>query len=130
VPAFITIPSEQSELRSWTDEGAIFGSREGHKKTVGYAIHAMTPGQNPVRADFWLSFEPEGWWFGHRIGITIFSGAGSPSLLEDPANEGWLIALLRRVLLSMAMAWDCDWAGVMPGNYKERGGLPGPVVVK
>jgi hypothetical protein len=84
VPAFITIPPEKAELRSWIEEGVVFGSREGHKKTVGYTISARTPAQNPIRADFWLSFEPEEWWFGHRIGITIFSSAGSQSVLDDP----------------------------------------------
>jgi hypothetical protein len=129
LPAFITIPPEQTELRSWIDESAIFGSREGRKKTVGYSIRALTPEQNPVRGDFWLSFVPEDWWFGHRIGITIFTDAGSPSVLDDPANEGALIALLRRLLLIAATAWNCDWAGLMPGNYRQRGRSPDPLPV-
>lgn len=130
VPTFITIPPDQTELRSWIEEGVVFGSRKGYKKTVGYTLQARTPAQNPVRADFWLSFEPEEWWFGHRIGITIFSGAGSASELDDPGNHTALIALLRRVLLITATAWDCDWAGVMPGNYRPRLQLRGPVLVK
>ncbi len=130
VPAFITLPPERTELRSWIEEGVIFASREGRKKSVGYAIGARTLAQNPVCADFWLSFEPEEWWFAHRIGITIFSGSGAPSLLEDPANNRAVIALLRRVLLITATVWECDWAGVMPGNYRPRLRLPGPIPIK
>jgi hypothetical protein len=130
VPAFITIPPDQTELRSWIEEGAVFGSREGRKKAVGFTIGARTPAQNPVCADFWLSYQPEEWWFGHRIGITISSGAGSPPVFNDPGDHASVIALLRRVLLITATAWDCDWAGVMPGNYRPRLQLLGPVLVK
>jgi hypothetical protein len=130
VPAFISIPPDPTELRSWIEEGAVFGSRDGRKQTVGYAIHARTPAQNPVRAGFWLSFLPEDWWFGHRVGITIFSGPGSPSVLDQPGNQEAAIALLRRVLLVTATAWECDWAGVRPGNYRPRLQLPGPIPIK
>lgn len=81
-------------------------------------------------ADFRPSFEPEEWWFVHRIGITIFSGAGFPSGLDDPGNHVALIALLRRVLLITATAWDCDWAGVSPGDYLRSQQSPKTLLVK
>lgn len=127
VPAFITIPPDRRELRTWIEEGAVVGSRGGYKKTVGYAVGARTPAQEPVCADFWLSFLPEDWWFGHRIGVTISRGADSRSVLDEPEAA---IALLRRVLLTIATAWECDWAGVRPGNYRPRMRLPGPVVIR
>jgi hypothetical protein len=130
VPKLVTLPPKHPELRSWIDEGATFGSRDGRKKTIGYALRAMTTGRHPVRADLWLSFEPEDSWFAHRIGVTIFSSASSPSPFDDPANQHVMIALLRRVLLAVGTAWACDWAGILPGNYRERGGPPGPVLVK
>jgi hypothetical protein len=130
VPLLITMPPEQAELRCWIDESAIFGSREGRKKAVGYSIRALTTEQNPVCVDFQLSFIPEDWWFGHRIGITILTDARSPSVLDNPTKQGALIELVRRVLLIAATAWDCDWAGVMPGNYRQHGGSPGSTLVK
>jgi hypothetical protein len=119
VPALVTIPPEQTELRSWVDEGRIFGSREGRKKTVGYSLRALTPEQNPIRADFWLNYKLDEWWFGRRVGITIFSGAASPPPLDDPSNPQALIALLRAALLIVGSAWDCDWAGLSPGDYRS-----------
>ncbi len=130
VPAFVTIPPDRTELRSWIEEGLIVGSREGRKKTIGYAIGARTPNENPLCADFRLSFEPEGWWFVHRIGITIFSGSGFPSVLDDAGNHVALIALLHRVLLITATAWDCDWAGVSPGDYLRSQRSPKTLLVK
>ena len=54
----------------------------------------------PFRGDFWLSFLPEDWWFGHRVGITIFSDAGVPDRRRAAScKPGTLIALLRRVLV-------------------------------
>jgi hypothetical protein len=124
VPAFVTIPPEQTELSSWIDENRIFGSRAGRKEAVGYFIRVLTPAQNPIRADFWLNFLPEDWWFGHRIGITIFSGVASPSPLDDPGTRQMLIALLPKVLLIAGLAWDCDWAGVSPGDYRTASERP------
>jgi len=121
VPALITMPPERTELRTWIEEGAIFESRDGRKKMAGYSIQTLTPGQNPVRANFWLSYTPEDWWFGHRIGITMFSGAGSPTEFDDPNKHAALIALLRHTLLVTATAWDCNWAGVSPGDYRQDG---------
>jgi Immunity protein 52 len=124
VPAFVTMPPEQTELCSWIDENRIFGSRAGRKETVGYFIRVLTPAQNPIRADFWLNFLPEDWWFGHRIGITIFSGVVSLSPLDDPGTRQMLIALLPKVLLIAGLAWDCDWAGVSPGDYRTASERP------
>jgi len=119
VPASVTIPPEQTELRTWVDESRIFGSREGRKKTVGYSLRALTPEQNPILADFWLSYELGEWWFGRRMGITISSGAASSSPLDDPSNSPALITFLRAVLSTVGSAWDCDWAGVSPGDYRS-----------
>jgi hypothetical protein len=130
VPKLITMPPTLTDLRMWIEEGAIFGSREGRKKTIGYGLRAMTAAQYPIGADFWLSFEPDDSWFAHRIGITIFSGPGLPSQFDDPAGQCVMIALLRRVLLIVAEAWACDWAGLLPGNYREHGGPSGPTLVK
>jgi len=120
VPLLISLPPNPTELRLWIEENAVWGARDGRKATIGYSVRALTPEQNPLRADFWLSFVPDDWWFSHRIGTTIFSGAGSPSAIDNPSNHRAFIALLRRVLLILATAWDCDWAGVMPGDYRQR----------
>jgi hypothetical protein len=119
VPLPITLPPKQTELRLWIEENVVFGARNGRKATNGYSVRALTPEQNPLRADFWLNFAPDDWWFGHQIGTTIFSGAGSASVIDNPSNHQAFIAMLRRVLLIVATAWDCDWAGVMPGDYRH-----------
>jgi hypothetical protein len=119
VRAPVTIPPELPELRSWVDESRLYGSREGRKTTVGYSLRALTPEQNPIRADFWLDYQPGEWWFGRRMGVTIFSGAASPPPLDDPSNSQALAALLRAVLLIVGSAWDCDWAGLSPGDYRS-----------
>jgi hypothetical protein len=128
VPAQVTIPAEQMELRSWIDEGRNFGSREGRKKTIGYLLQARTPKEKPIRADFWLDYQPGEWWFGRRMGGTIFSGTSS--LLDGAGGPQALIALLRRVLVVTGSAWDCDWAGVLPGRYPLENDpirKPGPI---
>jgi hypothetical protein len=51
------------------------------------------------------------------MGITVFSSAGSPSPLGGADDPQAMIALLRRVLVVTGSAWDCDWAGLMPGRY-------------
>jgi hypothetical protein len=119
VPALVTIPPEQTELRAWVDESRVYGSREGRKATVGYSLRALTPEQNPIRADFWPGYQPGDWWFSRRLAVTIFSGAASPSPLDDPSNPQALVALLRAVLLVVGSAWDCDWAGLSPGDYRS-----------
>jgi hypothetical protein len=117
VPAAVTMPPDETELGTWIDENPVFGSREGRKKRVGHWLKAITPEQSPLRVDFWLSFQPEKWWSAHRMGVTIFSGAGPSSPLDDNTGPQSLAALLRRVVVVTGSAWDCDWAGVMPGRY-------------
>jgi Immunity protein 52 len=97
----------------------VLGARAGRKAIYGYSLRAMTAEHNPLRADFQLSFVPEDWWFGHRISTIIFSGAGSPSVTDHPGNHKTFIGMLRHVLLVVATAWDCDWAGVMSGDYRQ-----------
>jgi hypothetical protein len=120
VPLLITMPPKESELRLWVEENAVLGARGGRKAIYGYALRSITAEQNPLCADFQLSFVPADWWFGHRITTVIFSGAGSPSVIDNPVNHKAFSALLRHVLLIIATAWDCDWAGVMPGDYRQE----------
>ena len=42
VPATLTWPPDQIELRTWVKESAIFESRSGRKQHVGYDIHVRT----------------------------------------------------------------------------------------
>jgi hypothetical protein len=117
VPLLITMPTKQAEFRLWVEENPVLGARDGRKAVYGYALRTLTVEENPFGATFRLSFVPEEWWFGHRIDFALFSRASSPSHKR-------LIALLRRVLLIAATAWDCDWAGVMPGDYRQGGRSP------
>lgn len=119
VPLLVTMPPKQTELRLWVEENVVLGARAGRKAIYGYSLRAMTAEHNPLRADFQLSFVPEDWWFGHRISTIIFSGAGSPSVTDHPGNHKTFIGMLRHVLLVVATAWDCDWAGVMSGDYRQ-----------
>jgi hypothetical protein len=119
VPLLITVPTKQTEFRLWVEENPVLGARDGRKAIYGYALRTLTAEENPFGATFRLSFVPQEWWFGHRIDLALFSRPGSPSPVADPSNHKRLIALLRRVLLIAATAWDCDWAGVMPGDYRQ-----------
>jgi hypothetical protein len=119
VPLLITMPTQQAEFRLWVEENPVLGARDGRKAIYGYALRTLTVEENPFGATFRLSFVPEDWWFGHRIDLALFSRPGSPSPVADPGNHKRLIALLRRLLLLAAAAWDCDWAGVMPGDYRQ-----------
>ncbi len=119
VPLLITMPTKQAEFCLWVEENPVHGVRDGRKGIYGYALRTLTVEENPFGATFRVSFVPEEWWFGHRIDLALFSRGGPPSLVADPSNHKRLIALLRRVLLIAATAWDCDWAGVMPGDYRQ-----------
>jgi hypothetical protein len=105
-------------------ENAIVESRDGRKQQVGYAIRALTPQENTVRADFWVSSKPSaGWWFLNRMGITLLGGGGRSPVGEQDSVQR-LIALLRAVLLTSATTWDCDWAAVAPGDFRWEGEHP------
>lgn len=119
VPLLITMPTKQAEFRLWVEENPVLGARNGRKAIYGYALRTLTAEENPFGATFRLSFVPADWWFGHRIDFAIFSRPGSPSPVADPSNHNRLIDLLRRMLLIAATAWDCDWAGVMSGDYRQ-----------
>jgi Immunity protein 52 len=119
VPLLITMPANHAEFRLWVEENPVVGARDGRKAIYGYGLRTLTVEEKPFGATFRLSFVPEEWWFGHRIDFALFSRGSSPSLVADPSNHKRLIALLRRVLLIAATAWDCDWAGVMSGDYRQ-----------
>ncbi len=131
VPAAITMPPNEIELCAWIEENPVFGSRAGRKNRVGYSLQAITPKQNPLRADFWLNFKPEECWFAHRVGITIFADAGAPTPPGGVMKPETLIALLRRVLVVTGSTWDCDWVGLMSGRYPlENDPIPRPGPIK
>src|ERR1700719_2423733 len=124
VPAIVTMPPDEAALRSWIGENAIVESRDGRKQQVGYAIRALTPQENTVRADFWVSSKPSaGWWFLNRMGITLLGGGGRSPVGEQDSVQR-LIALFRAVLLTSATTWDCDWAAVAPGDFRWEGEHP------
>jgi hypothetical protein len=105
-------------------ENAVFESREGRKQHVGYSFNASTSYRNPIRADFWLSWVPSDHWFRSRIGITIFDGqTSSPSGETDTPVES-LKAVLCGALTTLGSAWECESAGVMPGDYGSKEELP------
>lgn len=119
VPLLITMPTNQAEFRLWVEENPVVGARDGRKAIYGYALRTLTVEENPFGATFQVSFVPADWWFGHRIDFAIFSRPGSPSPVADPSNHKRLIALLRRMLLTAATVWDCDWAGVRSGDFRQ-----------
>jgi hypothetical protein len=118
LPAIIAMPPNEDELRSWIEENATFETPDGRKDQVGFEIRALTADDGAIRADFWVRMEPATWWFLNRTGITLF---GEP-LPEERVLKG-LDSLLQSVLIALAKTWDCDWAGVKPGDFrwtKER----------
>jgi hypothetical protein len=117
VPRLITLPPDVAELHAWIAENAIFSSQEGRKQHVGYSIRACTPSSNPLRADFWLSSAPSDHWSGHRIGITVFEG--QDSLPANKAATETLRRVFRCALIILGTAWECDWAGLMPGDFRS-----------
>jgi hypothetical protein len=124
VPRVITLPPDEVELRTWIVENAIFESREGRKQHLGYSLNARTSHRNPIRADFWLSWVPSDHWFRSRIGITIFDGQGpSPSSETDTPVKS-LKEVLCGALTTLGTAWECESAGVVPGDYGSKEELP------
>jgi hypothetical protein len=113
------MPPKRTELRLWVEENVVLGARAGRKAIYGYSLRAITAEHNPLRADFQLSFVPADWWFGHRMTVIILSGEASPSVTDDPGNHKTFMGLLREVLLVVATAWDCDWAGVRSGDFRQ-----------
>jgi hypothetical protein len=117
VPAAVTMPPDEAELRTWITEKRVFGSCAGHKQHTGYSIRAMTPETNRICADFWLSVDfsdSAWWWLLNRVGVTFF-GEGDRSTGRNPQSA---INFLRRALLDLATIWDCDWAAVAEGDFR------------
>jgi hypothetical protein len=125
VPATLTWPPDQTELRTWVNESAIFESRSGRKQHVGYNIHILTQEGDPIRADFWLrvDFTEGAWWFFNRVGVTFFVDREDiwVALHRDGQNPS---AFIQRGLLDLGAIWDCDWAGVYGGDYRWPGERP------
>jgi hypothetical protein len=123
VPAILTWPPDQAELRTWINESAAFESRKGRKQRVGYRMRALTPEDDPIRVDFWLTidFTDSSWWFLNRVGITFFVARGNiwVELHRGGQNP---IALARRALLDLGTTWDCDWAAACRGDFRWGGG--------
>jgi hypothetical protein len=121
VPAAVTMPPDEAELRTWIVENRVFASRNGRKQHIGYSIRAMTPQTNCIGADFWLAvdFSESAWWLLNRVGVTFF-GEGDSSTKRSPQGT---IDFLRRALLNLATIWDCDWAAVAEGDFRWDGGM-------
>jgi hypothetical protein len=124
VPRLVTLPPDVAELRAWIAENPIFSSQEGRKQHVGCSIRACTPASNPLRADFWLSAVPSDHWLGNRIGITVFDGQ-----VQSPPNAAALSFetlgdIFRDALTIMGTAWECEWAAVMPGDFRSEAERP------
>jgi hypothetical protein len=128
VPATLTWPPDQTELRTWVNESAIFESRSGRKQHVGYNIHVLTQEGDPIRADFWLrvDFTEGAWWFFNRVGVTFFVDREDiwVALHRDEQNPS---AFIQRGLLDLGAIWNCDWAGVYGGDYRWPGERPANV---
>jgi hypothetical protein len=117
VPRLVTLPPDAAELRAWIAENPIFSSREGRKQHVGYWIRADTPADNQLCAVLRLSAIPSDHWLGHqiRIGVSI----GRDALQPDKTALDSLNKVFRDVLIILGTAWECDWAGVMPSDFRS-----------
>jgi hypothetical protein len=132
LPATLTWPPQQAELRVLINEGAIFESRKGRKAHVGYGATLWTPENDSIQVNFWLrvDFTDGAWWFLNRVGITFF---------VPGANNIWValqrigqnpITFSRLALLDLATTWDCDWAGALAGDYSEKAPNPPHVPIR
>jgi hypothetical protein len=118
VPAAVTMPPDAAELSSWIAESAKFESRNGRKQHVGYALRVLTPEDNRVRADFWLTvdFTESAWWFLNRVGVTFFQESGGSRATERNPQD--TVGFFRQAILNLATIWDCDWAAVREGDFR------------
>jgi hypothetical protein len=110
VPAFVTLPPDASELRSWVRENPTFGAEEGRKRTIGYSLSAETSRGEPLHADLLLFVRDgrEPGWFFNRASITLFAKSG---------HEADLAPLVRPALLALASSFDCEWAAAEAAHY-------------
>jgi Immunity protein 52 len=115
VPRLVTLPPDAAELCAWIAENPCFSSREKRKQHVGYFISAGTPVSNSFRVDFCLDTIPSGHWLRHRTRIVVSEGALPP---DKTAIEA-LNKVLRDALIILGTAWECDWAGLMPGDFRS-----------
>lgn len=112
VPRLVTSPPKAAELADWLAENPVFESRQGRKKNIGYTIHAETPRDKPIHVSLWLNANltqsPE--CIANQIAINLFATG------DGLKNS---ITLVRYALVTLAMAWDCDWVGAAAGDYSE-----------
>jgi len=125
VPQMIeSLPPNVAELRDWVAENPSFGSRDGYKQELGFRVHARTPQETGLFADFWLwtSHTQSPGWFDNRISVTFYP--------IERSETSYLITLTRAALLASAATWDCEWVAVAPGNYSNVRLAPGKLPEK
>jgi hypothetical protein len=110
VPRMVTMPPDRAELRDWIAENPVFATRQGRKATIAHAIDAGTPDDSANYRSFSLQSGDEEFpiWFRNQIGLTWLPHSDSP---------GELTAAVQAIVLATATAWDCKWAGAMPGDF-------------
>ncbi len=110
VPRIVTTPPDRAELRDWIAENPVFATRQGRKATIAHSIDAGTPDAAANYRFFSLQSGDEEFPIGFRnqIGLTWLPHRESPRELT---------AAVQAIVLATATAWDCEWAGAMPGDF-------------
>jgi len=110
VPRRVTMPPDRTELRDWIAENPVFATRQGRKATIAHSIGAGTPDDTANYRSFSLQSGDEEFptWFRNQIGLTWLPHRDSP---------GELTAAVQAIVLASATAWNCAWAGAMPGDF-------------
>jgi hypothetical protein len=130
VPRVVTLPPNIAELRTWMAENSIFSSRDGYKHLIGYSIRARTPASNSFRTDFWLSCLPSDHWLGNRIGVTVSDGQVQSQPTATAISPNALRDIFREALTIVGTAWECEWAAVMPGDFRSKGEHASEISIK
>jgi hypothetical protein len=110
VPRMVTMPPDRAELRDWIAENPVFATRQGRKATIAHSINAGTPDDTANYRCISLQSGDEECPIGFRnqIGLTWLPRRDSPKELT---------AAVQAIVLATATAWDCEWAGAMPGDF-------------
>jgi hypothetical protein len=123
VPRLITLPPDEVELRSWITESAVFGSRAKRKQHAGYSIGAMTPKSNSVYVDFCLRSQSSEHWLGNGIRLVLLDSQSSSNPPTAAVSlESLSEAFFREVVTIVGTAFGCEWAAVMPGDFRPNAG--------